>query len=107
MVIDSGASSSCLQNDKAKDMPIKPAVGTQAERVWTTADEAEVRMGGNKHVKFLTDEGEKRAMNMLASKGVSKSLGAVSEMCDNGSTVAFTKFGGAVFKDRGGAWPSR
>ena len=106
--MDSGAANSFLQDSTLKDMPMKPPEGAERDKVWTTSEGREVGMDGQRQVKFIPDEGEKRSMNMLSSSAVSKSLGAVFEMCDQGSGVLFTKKGGDnVQGPRMGNWRRR
>ena len=56
-------------------------------------------MTGTARVKFDTNEWMPEAVKLRRSDQVDKTIGSVSEFCDKGNTVVFTRSGGSILRD--------
>ena len=99
LMMDSGCSSSFLRNKALPRLKVNPPSKKDASRTWSTADGSIVKAMGASRVPFMTNQGEKKALNFKRSEKIQKNLGSVSEICDAGHMVMFSKNGGGIVKD--------
>jgi len=99
VMMDSGSSSSFLAHSALPGVEVKGPSAKDASRRWSTASGDEVRMTGTSKVKFMTNQGRRKAQTFKRSNKIEKNLAAVSEYCDNDQLVIFSKNGGAIIKD--------
>ena len=98
-LMDSGSSSSFLKNGALPHVKVEPPTEKDRKRRWSTASGDEVRMSGSSRVKFVTNDGDKKAMQVKRSEKISKNITAVSEVCDRDQMCIFSKSFGVIIKD--------
>ena len=103
-MMDSGASSSFLRNGALPQLGVTPPSAKDAARVWSTADGNRIKAEGDSKVNFLTNQGDKKALSFKRSEKMAKNLASVSEVCDTGHMVIFSKTGGGIVKDPDEKW---
>lgn len=99
MLIDSGSAASFLKRGACEHIPTVPANEDQLKKSWSNASGGAVRMTGTARVKFDTNEWMPKAVKLRRSDQVDKTIGSVSEFCDKGNTVVFTRSGGSILRD--------
>ena len=93
--LDSGAARSVCPVDFCADFPIKETTASKNNEHFRTATGARVRNEGQRLIRGLTDEGAGVTMK-YAVANIAVPLESVSQICDSGATVTFTKTGGVI-----------
>ena len=89
LVVDSGAGETVMPKDWCVAHPIRDSPGSLAEDFYTTANGTKVYNEGQREMYLATLDGKSlRKMTFQVGK-VSKALGSVSQMVDNGNRVVF------------------
>lgn len=95
ITVDSGASENVIAEKMAPMTKTRPSRGSQSGVQYVTANGSCVKNQGEKHLKVVTQEGQKCTINMQVTD-VQKPLMSVSRICDAGHRVVFTKEGGYI-----------
>ena len=82
-------------------LPGETRVVEDLGRRWTAATGDEIIMSGATKASLVTDEGTRQRWRFKRSDKMDKNLASVPEICGRGSSVVFTKKGGAIVKDDG------
>lgn len=89
MVVDSGAGETVMPKHWCMAHEIKDSPGSLVQDFYTTADGTKVYNEGQREMYLATQDGKSlRKMTFQVGK-VSKALGSVSQMVDNGNKVVF------------------
>ena len=93
--IDSGAARSVCPTDFCKQFPVRPSVSSKKNECFRTATGMRVKNEGERIVHGTTPEGPKVNMK-YAVADIAVPLESVSQICDGGATVTFTREGGHI-----------
>ena len=93
--VDSGAARSVCPKEFAEHLGCAPSPGSLRGECFKTATNKRVPNLGTRTVVGVTDEGKKTSMS-YAVAGISVPLDSVSQICDSGAQVLFTKSGGWI-----------
>lgn len=95
ITVDSGASENVIAEKMAPMTKTRPSRGSQSGVQYVTANGSCMKNQGEKHLKVVTQEGQKCTINMQVTD-VQKPLMSVSRICDAGRRVVFAKEGGYI-----------
>ena len=98
--VDSGAARSVCPPTHASQFAVKPLDDAQRNTGFLTATGKRVQAIGGRTVEGVTQEGKKMKMNYTVAP-VRMPLDSVSQICDSGATVIFTKTGGRIVDPSG------
>ena len=100
-VLDSGANRSAIHPDDIAEYPVVASAGSKTGAAFTAADNKPIPNLGQRTLPVMDNDG-KTAFQTHQVAEVCVPLNAVSERCDEGNMVFFTRHGGCILNETTG-----
>ena len=100
--VDSGAVENCIPQDIGNEFKVKSTPGSKAGMKFRAANGTAIDYYGERKVRWVISTGKQVNMT-LQVMDVTKPLGSVSRMVQEGNTVIFSQSGSKIVNDKTGS----